>query len=917
MNMKFILVILSLMVVIVLNTNYAGDMGDSWWNTEFPYRATVNITSVQDLNNYSVLIRLDNNSFDFSHANNDGSDIRVIDSDGSTQLQYWIGYWNKSSKKANIWVKIPHLSANSNKTIYIYSGNPSAHSLSNPNGMFLFFDDFNDGNWQDKWNKTGSGTISENNGYLEINSTGYEISLVSKGNNLPKEVRIESAVIPVDVSDTGIQLSLHKGYYAYKWRFWKKEAWYYSYNNINIYSQSGYMTGGRSNPPTTSSEYLIGGYKKIGDIGIYRPTTDFNDISILSNTYPGYSGDWSEVHISVLNPGIYKMDWILVRPYIPSEPTATVINTEYDCILNVFYLEDYNVSANVSGDGNTYYTIHNITGYLIINNSANYTEDTLSDVWIAINISNNISELRLIHDGTPKDIFIESSAPAYTGLDNSANTYIHIPMLPNNSYVKYEISLDKSLGSPILINETYDATKIPSNRLSNWTVNMTLTNNNTPSTISLDLTKYLSNDPNYHGNVNWTFLNISSYSENRGLVELWDGPYFSGDSNNALNWSGISLNSTNNGFLRFTVQGNFSGKNRNAILVNYGFATLKYNFKGTRSGTKINGVYAAGMGEISATKKGPYKNESSGEYNIWHEEASFNNTARTYAFNLTKMNLWAINGSDPTLVDPFNMALLINGSNYSFTPSTLINPGQYWSTNTYNFTFNDVPVVWANCTFTVANQNITTVSNGYNGKDNYIVIEKIYVVGSYLIKATKHVIPNADGTYDVYIVVENIGAEKSPYVYAYDLIPRNFNASNMWVNRSDMLAQHADNDSNNNYTGNKSLSAGDYSLSYLWALNYMNPGADGDGNYSDAAEIDNNQTVVIHYKLNGTGTFRTTDAFLVGIDPRHSLVPSTSPKTVLAGGAVSNNFEPLFALASSVIGTGFVLRRKTKGKDKK
>jgi hypothetical protein len=285
------------------------------------------------------------------------------------------------------------------------------------------------------------------------------------------------------------------------------------------------------------------------------------------------------------------------------------------------------------------------------------------------------------------------------------------------------------------------------------------------------------------------------------------------------------------------------------------------------------------------------------------------------------MNLWAINGSDPTLVDPFNSSLLIAGSNHSFTPFSLINPGESWDTSTYSFTFNDVPVVWANCTFTVAGQNMTLLNRTVHTYDtkygsSYIVVEEIYVVGDYLIKATKHVIPNADGTYDVYIVVENIGAEKSPYVYAYDLIPRNFNASNMWVNRSDMLAQHADNDSNNNYTGNKSLS-GDYSLSYWWALNYMNPGADGDGNYSDAAEIDNNQTVVIHYKLNGTGTFRTTDAFLVGIDPRHSLVPSTSPKTVLAGGAVSNNFEPLFALASSVIGTGFVLRRKTKGKDKK
>ncbi|AEF96840.1 hypothetical protein [Methanotorris igneus] len=593
--------------------------------------------------------------------------------------------------------------------------------------------------------------------------------------------------------------------------------------------------------------------------------------------------------------------------------------------LYVDYTEKYNVSAYVSGDGSTIYSINNITGYITINNTATDINDTLYDVWVAVNISNNITGLTLVYNGTPKGVFIESSAPAYTGL-GSADLYIHIPILLPNSYVQYSFGINTSkFGVPILVDEAYSADKIPAGKESNWTVYINISRNTSalpdPNTVVyVNMTKYLSNDSNNYGSEYWTKLNISGVSSTQGTTTLWDGPYFTGAANDSLNWTGVILNNAQNGTIEFNVTGINTYQNRSPIKLKYGFAVITFSYDGTVSGSKICGIYATGMGRINAVKDGPYKNTTTGKYNIWYENATIENTASSYAFNVTRMNLWAINGSDPTNVNPFNSSLLIPGSSHSFTPYTLINPGESWSTGTYNFTFDDVPVVWANCTFTVAEDNITLLNRTVHAYDSeygssYIVIEEIYVVGSYLIKVTKHIIPNSDGTYDVYLVVENIGSEKSPYVYVYDLIPNNFNVSNMWVNRSEMLAQHADGDPNNNYTGNKTLS-GDYSLSYWWALNSIYPNADGDGDYNDATEINNNQTVVIHYTLNGTGEFKPTDAFLVGIDPKHSLAPSTSPKTVLAGGAVSNNFESLLALASGMIGIGAILRRKTKGKYK-
>jgi hypothetical protein len=58
----------------------------------------------------------------------DCGDIRFTDSDGQTQLNYWIeSGCNTSSTK--IWVKVPSIPANSTKTIYVYYGNSSATSL--------------------------------------------------------------------------------------------------------------------------------------------------------------------------------------------------------------------------------------------------------------------------------------------------------------------------------------------------------------------------------------------------------------------------------------------------------------------------------------------------------------------------------------------------------------------------------------------------------------------------------------------------------------------------------------------------------------------------------------------------------------------------------------------------------------------
>ncbi|MBW9221956.1 hypothetical protein KKP97_02790 [Methanothermococcus sp. SCGC AD-155-C09] len=581
--------------------------------------------------------------------------------------------------------------------------------------------------------------------------------------------------------------------------------------------------------------------------------------------------------------------------------------------LKVFYVEAYNVTANVSGDGTTEYAINNLTGYIKIENSAQ--NDTLSDVWVAINISNNISAPTVINNTTPRNISIENSVPTYTGLPSNL-TYVHIPILPNNKYVKVAIQLNTSnVGVPILINESYSATKIPANRFATWNVSLNISRNvsalpNPYTKVSIRLFKHLSNKSYRYGNSTWTFLNISNVSANQGTTTLYNGPYFTGTANDSIEWY-VELNSTHNGSLSFTITANNSYTGRGATKVNYGFAAVNFYYRGTTGATVVEGVYAIGDGGVSVCKKGPELDSTTGEYTLWYENTSFKNEGNNYYYNIIEVNIWAVNGSNPTNLDPFNPSLLISGSNHTETPtgtSGILAPGEIWTSQNYNFTFNGkVPVIWANYTFRIVDNNISLNSYSYDEDhkvygSSYIIVEKIYVVGSYLIKVTKTVKTNPDGTYNISIVVENIGGEESPLVYVYDLIPNNFTiVGNYTVNKSEMLIE--------NQSGNYSLPNNSrYNLSMYWCLKPLNGGADGDGWYTPT-ELNNSRAVLITYTLSGTGNYTPSDLFIVGIDPTHSLLPTTSPKTILVGGSDGKNFEILLALLTGIIGMGIIVRR--------
>ena len=324
----------------------------------------------------------------------------------------------------------------------------------------------------------------------------------------------------------------------------------------------------------------------------------------------------------------------------------------------------------------------------------------------------------------------------------------------------------------------------------------------------------------------------------------------------------------------------------------FGFAILNFSFDDTISKSEIVDVFARGPAIISAKKEGPNQNES-GEYTLWNMTATFKNTAGTVYYNLTAISVFS-------KANPWDTATI---KSESMKPNTWIQPSQTYTLGPVQFEYSGVPIVWANATFKM----IKDVNHGYytyhttkNG--SYVVYEWIFVIKGYYIKVTKHVIPNGTNAYDVILVVENIGNEVSPDIGVYDLIPENFNVTEfMIVNKSSMLKIDGNTTGSWKYSERVQNPMTGYSWGYCWILHPLNPRADGDGSFEDYDEISSNKSVVIHYKVKGTGSYRVSDIFLVGIDPTNSPNARISGKVVVVSGVAYDNYELTLIMVTLII----------------
>ncbi len=142
--------------------NWSGVL--TWWDTNWLNRIKITFdnraSDDEDLLNFPVLVRLiDPDNIDFGKILDGGDDIRFVDANNNTLLDYEIEDWDDPGKTATVWVRVPQIDNNDDTDyIYIYYNNSDADDAQDAEGVW-YIDGSNNG-YEGVWHldETGTGT---------------------------------------------------------------------------------------------------------------------------------------------------------------------------------------------------------------------------------------------------------------------------------------------------------------------------------------------------------------------------------------------------------------------------------------------------------------------------------------------------------------------------------------------------------------------------------------------------------------------------------------------------------------------------------------------------------------------------------------------------------------------------------------
>lgn len=257
-----------------------------------------------------------------SKCKTDFGDIRFVDNDKVTELDYWMETGSKiDGDKAIFWVEISDDLSSNPVTIYLYYGNSSATTTSNGDNTFLFFDDFLGTSLDTtKWDIVGAGggtleiTIANSIAYLKDtvmnygcirskNTYGPNVSMVSRehvGTNFYQSVwGSYHGFVTGYVGGAVYRVMMFYGYnlpytvlHTAKGAGAKKET---TVTTPSAYTQIDLQW-------TTISILLENDIQKATHSDVYTPQS-----GALSNELGVYALDW-------------YIDWTLIRKFVSPEP---------------------------------------------------------------------------------------------------------------------------------------------------------------------------------------------------------------------------------------------------------------------------------------------------------------------------------------------------------------------------------------------------------------------------------------------------------------------------------------------------------------------------------------------------------------------------------------------------------------------
>ncbi len=282
-----------------------------WYDPDWSYRREVTVSTDDPIqSDYQVVVTLTTSVMGdpYEGVDPDGEDLRFTDTDGVSELSYWIQSWDNTGE-STIWVRLSDpVDGSSSKTIYLYYGNPDASPATDPDTTFQVYDDFSDGD-VDGWTNEGGGQPYHDNGRLAWYSDGYPQVCYYTGAQMNREQRVEAMIDPASE-------------YVGQGFLIQDQSNNYISRAIGDYRMMKIQGGGY--------EVLAAGANT--GASNYRYDVWFDDdiihASIAENTVSASDGTWTSGHVGLsswwANSGTHYMDWIRVREYTANEPTTWV-----------------------------------------------------------------------------------------------------------------------------------------------------------------------------------------------------------------------------------------------------------------------------------------------------------------------------------------------------------------------------------------------------------------------------------------------------------------------------------------------------------------------------------------------------------------------------------------------------------------
>ncbi len=471
---------------------------------------------------------------------------------------------------------------------------------------------------------------------------------------------------------------------------------------------------------------------------------------------------------------------------------------------------------------------------------------------------------------------------------------IHIPELRGGEYTTFTYNITcTDTDPPVDITTEYSNPRTGYNRKVlagyNWTINQTVGNFNYLGTDVTNLNITIVADT-----VPWndTIFNFTL----EYLYPVGDSGNVSGNGTNKSRWvwnvAGGTLAWNTTQYITYIVGAPlavpFTATYRAIV------ETISYESAFLMSNLTIIDINASAALNFSFQKRIERPADNALSHNVTWEIRPEVRVPVNITYDLNKVTLWVTNNLDPTNTTT-SFGELRRVFNESDGIVKEINITTSWGNSSYYWYFNYTdgynasyppPIVWMEPQWVITNKygQILNFSRTISGNDVYL--KYIYVVHGYWLEIEKNITNVGQDQYRIRTYVENIGNGWTPryeYVTVYDFVPSEFTAYNFSVT-TDFI----------------NLSVGTpgspyYGKAYRWNIPWkgtMNsslgpkygPYATGAANYSWS----------VTYLVNGSGAYKVSELYIVGLDPLRVDGASASPVIAVISSLQSYSKEILY-----------------------